>query len=325
MSSPREFLTFPLLRAARPAPPRRLRRALPAQVDATTSSTTSPLRGLAATALRPARRRALWQPLLDSKFDGRYDDLPATYIWARTRRMSKTRDAAGREIMGWLRGRLPDADRRARASAFAQLGGEIHAGDAVEQIAGAAERRRPGSSSTAGSGRFDHVLCTLAPAAGTAAARRRSLPTQRRTTTAATSASSACSLRVVAQRQPVLHAEHHRPADPADDDRRDDPRRRSGARRRPPALRRRSTSTRRTRTSSGRPTSSRPSTRATRGRSSRPARRRDPRRGRPARAGRRARAPRRRRSAAPGRSSRCPGSRSRRRRTSIPRSSTARP
>ena len=30
----------------------------------------------------------LWMPLLDSKFDGRYDDLPATYIWARTRRMS---------------------------------------------------------------------------------------------------------------------------------------------------------------------------------------------------------------------------------------------
>ncbi len=27
----------------------------------------------------------LWMPLLDSKFDGRVDDLPATYIWARTR------------------------------------------------------------------------------------------------------------------------------------------------------------------------------------------------------------------------------------------------
>src|SRR5712691_7561011 len=36
----------------------------------------------------------MWRPLLDSKFDGRFDDLPATYLWARTRRMSKERDAA---------------------------------------------------------------------------------------------------------------------------------------------------------------------------------------------------------------------------------------
>ena len=34
----------------------------------------------------------LWLPLLDSKFDGHYDDLPATYMWARTRRMSGTRE-----------------------------------------------------------------------------------------------------------------------------------------------------------------------------------------------------------------------------------------
>src|SRR5581483_7497987 len=38
------------------------------------------------------------------------------------------------------------------------------------------------------------------------------------------------------EREPVLHAEHHRPAHPADDRRRDDARRRPGARRRPPAL-----------------------------------------------------------------------------------------
>ena len=30
----------------------------------------------------------LWRPLLDSKFDGRFDDLPATYLWARSRRMA---------------------------------------------------------------------------------------------------------------------------------------------------------------------------------------------------------------------------------------------
>jgi protoporphyrinogen oxidase len=46
----------------------------------------------------------LWQPLLDSKFDGQYDDLPATYLWSRMRRTASTRDRSGREVMGWIRG-----------------------------------------------------------------------------------------------------------------------------------------------------------------------------------------------------------------------------
>lgn len=46
----------------------------------------------------------LWRPLLDSKFDGAYEDLPATYLWARTRRTAGTRDRTGREVMGWIRG-----------------------------------------------------------------------------------------------------------------------------------------------------------------------------------------------------------------------------
>jgi protoporphyrinogen oxidase len=103
----------------------------------------------------------LWKPLLDSKFDGRFDDLPATYMWGRTRRMSATRDSAGREIMGWLEGgyqRLVEAlARRIRA-----LGGEIHAGTAVERVVGTAS----GIAGVVLDGRlrpFDHVLCTLLP------------------------------------------------------------------------------------------------------------------------------------------------------------------
>jgi protoporphyrinogen oxidase len=103
----------------------------------------------------------MWAPLLDSKFDGRYDDLPATYIWARTRRMSKTRDKSGAEVMGWLEGgyqTLIDAlERKIRA-----LGGEINAGTAVEQIVG-----RNGAAAGLSVGDnvrpFDFVLCTLAP------------------------------------------------------------------------------------------------------------------------------------------------------------------
>jgi len=103
----------------------------------------------------------MWEPLLDSKFDGEYDDLPATYMWARTKRMSKTRDAAGRELMGWLNGgyqRLVEtlADR------IRELGGTINAGVAVSAVAGSAH----GVDGIAVDGvlqEFDHVLCTLLP------------------------------------------------------------------------------------------------------------------------------------------------------------------
>jgi protoporphyrinogen oxidase len=58
----------------------------------------------------------IWRPLLDSRFDGRHDELPATYLWARTRRMSSARAGAERrETMGCLVGghqRLVDAIAR---------------------------------------------------------------------------------------------------------------------------------------------------------------------------------------------------------------------
>jgi protoporphyrinogen oxidase len=160
MTSPREFLTFPVLR-----PHERMRlAAFVARCQLTSSYDElddTPL-------LAWLRRRCgkgvvdrLWVPLLDSKFDGSFDDLPATYIWARTRRMGKTRDSGGREVMGWLQGgyqTLIDAiGARIRA-----LGGEVHAGTKVDRIASAGGR-------VAGlviDGRlrsFDSVLCTLAP------------------------------------------------------------------------------------------------------------------------------------------------------------------
>jgi len=103
----------------------------------------------------------MWAPLLDSKFDGRYDDLPATYIWARTRRMSKTRDRSGAEVMGWLEGgyqTLIDALERR----IVELGGEVHAGSAVEQIAGT-NGTAAGIVVDGDLRPFDFVLCTLAP------------------------------------------------------------------------------------------------------------------------------------------------------------------
>ena len=62
----------------------------------------------------------IWRPLLDSRFDGRHSELPATYLWARTRRMSSARTGrAQAEEMGHMIGghqRLIDAAAQARAS-----------------------------------------------------------------------------------------------------------------------------------------------------------------------------------------------------------------
>jgi protoporphyrinogen oxidase len=160
MTSPREFLTFPLLR------PRDRARLAAFVVRCQLTSDYRELDDLPL--LEWLQRRCgkrvverLWRPLLDSKFDGRFDDLPATYIWARTRRMGGTRDRSGRESMGWLQGgyqTLVDAlEVRIRA-----LGGHIRAATAVDQIAGSGGR----ATGLVIDGRlqsFDFVLCTLAP------------------------------------------------------------------------------------------------------------------------------------------------------------------
>jgi len=56
----------------------------------------------------------IWKPLLESRFDGDFSGLPATYLWARTRRMSGARQGkgGGQEEMGHIVGghqRLIDA------------------------------------------------------------------------------------------------------------------------------------------------------------------------------------------------------------------------
>jgi protoporphyrinogen oxidase len=160
MSSARELLSFPLL-----APHDRLRLA----AFVARCQLTSGHERLDETPLLPWLRRTcgrrmverLWMPLLDSKFDGRVADLPATYIWARTRRMSGARDSTGRESMGWLEGgyeRLIEA----LAARIRARGGELHTGRAVGRIVAGA----PGATGVVVDGQlqpFDAVLCTLAP------------------------------------------------------------------------------------------------------------------------------------------------------------------
>jgi protoporphyrinogen oxidase len=103
----------------------------------------------------------LWRPLLDSKFDGRFDDLPATYLWARTRRMSRTRDRSSHEVMGTIDGGyqlLVDA----LADAIRARGGKVHVSTPVKSIASSGGRAI-GVVTDAGLETYDEVLCTLLP------------------------------------------------------------------------------------------------------------------------------------------------------------------
>jgi protoporphyrinogen oxidase len=160
MNSLREFLTFPLL------PPQDRLRLATFVARCQLKSTYEDLDEIPILEWleRLCGRRIverLWRPLLDSKFDGRFDDLPATFLWARTRRMSGTRDRSGREIMGWLEGgyeTLIDA----LVAAIRKLGGEVHASTPVERVVAAGGR----ASGLVVDGRlraFDQVVVTLVP------------------------------------------------------------------------------------------------------------------------------------------------------------------
>jgi protoporphyrinogen oxidase len=75
-----------------------------------------------------------WKPLLNAKFDGRYETIPMTYIWSRVRRMASTRrKVSQREVMGHIKGNLQgivDALQRQ----IQRLDGTIVTDTAVESI-----------------------------------------------------------------------------------------------------------------------------------------------------------------------------------------------
>ena len=77
-----------------------------------------------------------WRPLLDAKFDGQHADLPATYLWARTRRMARTRDAASGEVMGRLGGGGYQLLADALGDAIRAAGGTVLTGAPVERVVG---------------------------------------------------------------------------------------------------------------------------------------------------------------------------------------------
>jgi protoporphyrinogen oxidase len=79
--------------------------------------------------------RRIWAPLLASRFAGRYEELPATYLWARTRRMSGARTGAKR---GQRMGAVVGGHQRLIEGAAAlarEHGAELRLGAPVEGLA----------------------------------------------------------------------------------------------------------------------------------------------------------------------------------------------
>jgi protoporphyrinogen oxidase len=76
----------------------------------------------------------IWKPLLKAKFDGSFDDTPATYIWSRLVRMKSTRSGASqKEEAGYLIGGYVSMVE-AMAERIADAGGRIHLNAPVQEI-----------------------------------------------------------------------------------------------------------------------------------------------------------------------------------------------
>ncbi len=76
----------------------------------------------------------IWQPLLRAKFDGGFDNVPATWIWSRLVRMKSTRDgAAQKEQAGHLVGGYSTL-LQAMANEITDSGGQIQVRTPVQEI-----------------------------------------------------------------------------------------------------------------------------------------------------------------------------------------------
>ncbi|HEV7400623.1 MAG TPA: FAD-dependent oxidoreductase [Solirubrobacterales bacterium] len=106
----------------------------------------------------------IWKPLLNSRFDGDPSGLPATYLWARTRRMSGARGKGGGEEMGYIVGghqRLIDA----MVAKAAELGVEARTDASVKGLATAEDGSVTGVELEGETLDFDLTIPTLQPPA----------------------------------------------------------------------------------------------------------------------------------------------------------------
>jgi protoporphyrinogen oxidase len=107
----------------------------------------------------------IWRPLLDSRFNSKHDELPATYLWARTNRMRSARDgrSAG-ERMGCLRGGHEQLVLAAAARAR-ELGVDLRLGAGVEGLVRGEHGAIAGVRVDGQDEHFDLTIPTLQPPA----------------------------------------------------------------------------------------------------------------------------------------------------------------
>lgn len=132
MSTPREFLTFPLI-------------SLPARIrlgwSIVRAGRTPHSDALESEPVEAWLRRtggaenfeALWGPLLQSKFDDDFSFLPASYMWSRLKRMTSTRDKRGAEQMGHLVGGYQTLIEALRER-IVGAGGDVRTGTRVQAL-----------------------------------------------------------------------------------------------------------------------------------------------------------------------------------------------
>lgn len=76
----------------------------------------------------------IWRPMLKAKFDGGFENTPATWIWSRLVRMKSTRGGASqKEMAGYLIGGYATL-LKAMAAQIEQAGGRIHLQTPVQEV-----------------------------------------------------------------------------------------------------------------------------------------------------------------------------------------------
>jgi protoporphyrinogen oxidase len=107
----------------------------------------------------------IWRPLLDSRFDSNHQELPATYLWARTNRMRSAREGrGGGERMGCLKGGH-ESLVLAAAERAEELGVDVRLGAGVEGLLRDDSGAVTGVRVDGEQERFDLTIATLQPPA----------------------------------------------------------------------------------------------------------------------------------------------------------------
>jgi protoporphyrinogen oxidase len=84
----------------------------------------------------------IWKPLLVFKFGDRWQEAPATYLWARVKRQGTThKGRSSKEMLAYVRGGFKQIIGTL-ADTVKQMGGVIHTGTKVDRIEATAERAR---------------------------------------------------------------------------------------------------------------------------------------------------------------------------------------